>query len=82
LGEAFKESTTHPTKKGKVFSNKPFDMKSLKYLDLKLELLAEKMLLHRVALNNFHLQASIKDGGFAVDSLNQRNRRRSFGRNV
>ncbi len=67
--KAFEDNTIHSSKNGNVFSNQPFDMKFLKSLNLDIELLAEKLLLHRVALNNFHLQASIKDGGFAVDSL-------------
>jgi AsmA family protein len=61
--------TTHLTKNGNVFSNQPFDTKFLKFLDVKLKLLAEKMLLPRLALKNFHLQATIGNGGFAVDSL-------------
>jgi AsmA family protein len=64
-----KTDTTHSAQDGKVFSNKPFDMKFLRSLNMKLNLSAEKMLLPRLALNNFHLQANITEGGFAVDSL-------------
>jgi AsmA family protein len=68
-GISSKNGTTHSAQDGKVFSIKPFDMKFLKSLNMKLDLMAEKMLLPRLALNNFHLQANITDGGFAVDSL-------------
>ena len=36
---------------------------------MKLEVLVDKMLLPRIALKNFHLEASIRDEGFSVDSL-------------
>jgi AsmA family protein len=68
-GTSSKNDTTHLTQDGKVFSNKPFDMKLLKSLNMKLNLSAEKMLLQRLSLNNFHVQANITEGGFAVDSL-------------
>ncbi len=69
LEKTFEDEATDSTQKMKVFSDQPFDMKSLKSLNVKLELLAEKMLLPHMALKNFNLQASIKDGGFTVDSL-------------
>ena len=69
LEKTFEDQATEGTQKRKVFSDQPFDMKSLKSLNVKLELFAEKMLLPRMALKNFNLQASIKDGGFIVDSL-------------
>jgi AsmA family protein len=69
LEKASEDNTIESTKNGKVFSTNRFDLKSLKYLNMELELSVEKMLLHRMALNNFHLQAGIRDGGFVVDSL-------------
>lgn len=69
LEKTFEDQATDSTQKRKVFSVQPLDMKSLKSLNVKLDLLAEKMLLPHMALKNFNLQASIKDGGFTVDSL-------------
>jgi AsmA family protein len=67
--KTFEDQAADSTQNGKVFSDKPFDLKSLKSFNLQLELLAEKMLLPRMALNNFRLHASIRDGGFALDSV-------------
>lgn len=69
LVKTFEDQATDSTRNGKVFSDQPFDLNFLKSWDLKLEFLAEKMLLPQVAFNNFHLQASIRDGGFAVDTV-------------
>jgi AsmA family protein len=64
-----KNDTPYSAQDGKVFSNKPFELKFLNSLNMKLDLSAKKMLLSRLSLNNFHLQANITDGGFFVDSL-------------
>ncbi len=53
----------------KVFSDNPFNLKSLKSLNAKIDLSVEKLLLPRVALKNFQLQASVLDGGMIIDSL-------------
>jgi AsmA family protein len=69
LVKTFEDQVTESIRNGKVFSDQPFDLKFLKSWDLKFEFLAEKMLLPRIALKNFYLQASIRDGGFAVDTV-------------
>lgn len=53
----------------KVFSQEPINLNSLKTFDLKLEFLAEKLLLPRAGLKNFHLKTDIENGAFFIDSL-------------
>ncbi len=69
LVKAGSEATEKPKnggRNGRVFSEEPFDLDFLNALALDFELIAEKILLPRAALNNFHLRAAIDDGVLTV----------------
>ncbi len=54
----------------KIFSRKAIDLSFLEAFDLKLELLAEKLISSYFAVKNCHLKTSVKAGTMSVDSLN------------
>ena len=57
------------TKSNKVFSAEPFDLQALNQVDAALSFRADQILTHRIALDKFQIDLSLKDGHLIVKPL-------------
>ena len=57
------------TKRDKVFSAEPFDLQALGQVDAALSFRADQILTHRIALDKFNIDLSLKDGRLIVKPL-------------
>jgi uncharacterized protein involved in outer membrane biogenesis len=57
------------TKNNKVFSAEPFDLQALNQVDAVLSFRADQILTHRIALDKFQIDLSLKDGHLIVKPL-------------
>ena len=57
------------TKSNKVFSAEPFDLQALNQVDAVLSFRADQILTHRIALDKFQIDLSLKDGHLIVKPL-------------
>jgi len=67
--KAEKKTKKSDTKSNKVFSAEPFDLQALDQVDTTLSLRADQILTHRIALDKFQIDLSLKDGHLIIKPL-------------